>query len=290
MRSKNLISKVFFYVIIVVLLLYTLFPIYWTIITSIETQEQLISMPKIWFPVKVNIQRYAALFFGKEVKGTKVSGVVTGGFTKSFSNSLIVSLFVVGISVFFGSLAGFSFHALQFPAKEFLFNTILAIVVFPYITLLPALYRLFDHFHLLDTLLGLVILYSGFTLPIAIWLMRGYFGSIPSQLMDAAKIDGCSYLSYFFKIAVPLCAPGIVSVMIISFIGAWNEFLGALILTHSIKAKTLPVILAEFQGAYSVSYGLIAAGAVIAIIPTFIFVLFFQKYLVKGLTEGAVKG
>jgi len=290
MKSKNLISKAFFYVIIVVLLLYTLFPIYWTFITSVETEEQLISMPKIWLPRKVNMQRYAALFFGKEVKGAKVSKVVTGDFMKSFFNSVIVSLCVVGISAFFGSLAGFAFHALQIPAKKLLFGAILAITLLPYLTLLPALYQLFNHLRLLNTLLGLVILYSSFTLPVAIWLMRGYFGSIPSQLMDAAKIDGCSYLGYFFKIAVPLCAPGIVAVMIINFIGAWNEFLGALILTHSIKAKTLPVVLAEFQGAYSVSYGLIATGAMIAIIPTFVFALFFQKYLVKGLTRGAVKG
>jgi multiple sugar transport system permease protein len=147
---------------------------------------------------------------------------------------------------------------------------------------------LLRRFHLLDTHMGLVLVYLSFILPLVVWLMRSYFSSIPSELEDAARIDGCSRMGALFRVILPLAGPGLVSVAVFAFIAAWNEYLYAFILT-TVDAKTLPVLIGEFSTKLGLEYLRIAAAGVLASLPPVILALVFQRFIMRGLTAGAVK-
>jgi len=160
----------------------------------------------------------------------------------------------------------------------------------PVVALIIPLYILMNKIGLLNTKLSLILAYSSFTLPFVIWVMRGYFETIPVNLEDAAAIDGCSPLGILLRIALPLSAPGLVATGIFAFLTAWNEFFMALVFTSSYASKTVPVLISEFGGRYSIDYGLMGAATVIASVFPVSLALIFQKYIVRGLTSGAVKG
>jgi multiple sugar transport system permease protein len=164
----------------------------------------------------------------------------------------------------------------------------MAVQLLPPIAIVIPLYTLLRRFDLLDTRIGLILVYQSFILPLTVWLLRGYFASIPPELEDAARIDGCTRLGALLRIVLPLSSPGLVSVIVFAFIAAWNEYLYAFIYTN-VDAKTLPVLIGEFSTKLGLEYLRIAAAGVLASIPPVVLALIFQRFLIRGLTSGAVK-
>jgi multiple sugar transport system permease protein len=156
--------------------------------------------------------------------------------------------------------------------------------------LVVPLYTIMGDLGLTNTLRGLILVYSALIMPFAVWIMRGYFQTIPSELEEAAMTDGCTRLGAFLRIIVPLSVPGLVATSLFCFLLAWEEFLIALIFTSSPQAKTIPVAIAEFTGRHAIDFGMMATGGVIAAIPPLLIALVFQRYLISGLSSGAVKG
>jgi multiple sugar transport system permease protein len=165
----------------------------------------------------------------------------------------------------------------------------LSTYMLPPIAIVVPLYLILVQLHLLDTRIGLVVVYCSFVTPFALWIMSGYFRSIPRELEDAARVDGCSRMGALFRVVLPLAWPGILATALFGFLLAWDEFLYALIFTSSNHAKTIPVAITEFTGRFTVDFGMIATGGVLAAIPPLLIAFVFQRYIVGGLAAGAIK-
>jgi multiple sugar transport system permease protein len=222
-------------------------------------------------------------------------------FVYALRNSLAISSSVTGVCLVLGTLAAYALARLPVRGKHALVLSLMAIRMLPTITLvIPCfvLVSLLDYrflglnwpFHLFDTKLLLVILYTTFILGFVIWMMRGFFLTLPVELEEAARVDGCTRLSTLWRIMLPLAAPGLVATGIFAFLLAWDEFLLALIFTRSNDAITLPLFIAELGSEYITAYDQIAAAGVMAALPPVILALLFQKFIISGLTAGSVKG
>jgi multiple sugar transport system permease protein len=166
----------------------------------------------------------------------------------------------------------------------------LSTYMLPPIAILISLYLTMVQLHLLDTRLGLILVYCSFITPFVLWIMSGYFRSIPRDLEDAARIDGCSRVGALFRVVLPLARPGLLATGLFGFLLAWDEFLYALVFTSSLSSKTIPVAIAEFTGRHAVDFGMMATGGVLASLPPLVIAFVFQRYIVGGLASGAVKG
>jgi len=206
-----------------------------------------------------------------------------------FLNSIYVATGSSLLVVILTSLAGYSIYRCRYIGRYFFFHMLLAIYIFPRVLLLLSLYPVFAKVNLVDNLLSLVITYVGITAPFNVWIMRAFFTSVPLELEDAALVDGANRLQILFKIFLPLVAPGIAAVAINSFLMSYGEYLFASILIISDEYKTLPVGMAQFLQGYEISWGWLASGSVLIILPPVIGFAFLGKYFIKGLTAGAIK-
>ena len=265
-------------------------PVAWLLISSISTRAELLSTPIHWIPQQPTLQNYLNIL-------TPAAGTseVARTFKITLLNSLIVSTSVTVIALVLGSLAAYALVRLKFPFQRTVLLGILGTRMIPEISLVIPLYilasqvRLFNG-TLLNTPYILIITYLSFALPFAIWLMASFFETIPVELEDAARIDGCTRLQTLWRIIMPISTPGLVSTGLFVFLTAWDEFFFALIFTSTVAAKTVPVAIAEFTGRYVVDVGGMMTGGVLAAIPPVLLSLIFQRYIVSGLTAGAVKG
>ncbi|SKZ14574.1 sugar ABC transporter permease SugB [Mycobacteroides abscessus subsp. abscessus] len=216
----------------------------------------------------------------------------TSAFTSALRNSLGIGLITTLIAVAIGTMAAYAVARLDFPGKKLLVGAALLIAMFPQISLVTPLFNIERSIGLFDTWLGLILPYITFALPLAIYTLSAFFREIPWELEKAAKMDGATPFQAFRKVIAPLAAPGVVTAAILVFIFAWNDLLLALSLTSTERAITAPVAIANFTGSsqFEEPTGSIAAAAVVITIPIIIFVLFFQRRIVAGLTSGAVKG
>jgi multiple sugar transport system permease protein len=210
-------------------------------------------------------------------------------FKITLRNSLVVASAVTLISLVVGSLAAYALVRINTPFREGILIGIMGTRMIPEVSLVIPLYILAARLRLLNTPPVLIATYLCFALPFAIWLMAAFFQTIPMELEDAALIDGCSRLKILFQIILPISAPGLVSTAIFVFLTAWDEFFFALIFTSTVAAKTVPVAIAEFTGRYVVDVTAMMTGGVLAAIPPVLLALVFQRYIVRGLTAGAVK-
>ena len=258
-------------------------PLLWLFISSISTLKELLNVPVHWIPQEPTFERYWQIIFAT---GSDSAAV----FRRSILNSFIVASSVTIICVGFGSLAAYSFARLNFAGQGKLMYLMLFSYMLPPIMIMVPLYTIMRDFALMDTLRGLVIVYSALIMPFAVWIMRGYFLTIPGELEDAARIDGCTRLGALFRVVMPLSAPGLVATALFCFLASWEEFLLALVFTSSPASKTIPVAISEFVGRHAIDYGMMATGGVVAAIPPILIALLFQRYLISGLTSGAVKG
>ena len=281
---KNLRTWLLFLLVIPVLL-FIYVPVAWLIISSISTRAELLTTPIHWIPQQPTLQNYLNILF--PAQGTSE---VARTFRITLMNSFIVASAVTVIALVVGSLAAYALIRLRFPFRRSLLIGILGTRMIPEVSLVIPLYLFATRFGLFNSPGILIITYLSFALPFAIWLMAAFFDTIPLELEDAARIDGCSRLEILWKIIFPISAPGLVSTGLFVFLSAWDEFFFALILTSTVAAKTVPVAIAEFTGRYVVDVGGMMTGGVLAAIPPVLLSLIFQRYIVSGLTAGAVKG
>ncbi len=207
-----------------------------------------------------------------------------------FLNSILVASLTTGISVLLSMLAGLGFARYRFPGRNMLLLSILLSQLFPLVLLVPPFYLVLSRLKIIDSHLSLVIAYTSFALPYSIWMLTGYFRSIPVELEESAMIDGTTRLGSHFRITIPLAIPGIIATIIYSFILAWNEFLFAATFISQPSLRTLPLGLNAFIGQYSIEWNLLMAGAVVTTLPVVLLFVIIQRYLVAGITAGALKG
>lgn len=261
---------------------WTLLPIYWTFTTSISTEKELTSIPPPWFPPHPTLERYRDIFV--QEAGT------TRAFKAGLINSLIVGLATAVVSVFLGALAAYAVARLGVLSGRWVVFGLLFIQMIPPIVFITSLYVLASRLHLLDRKISLILIYSALNIPLAIWILRGYFLTIPLELEDAGLIDGCNPLQVLFRIVLPLSGPALFTTGIFTFIASWGEFLIALVFTSSLGAQTMPVTIAGLLGRFTVDYGLMTTAGIVAAIPPIFIALIFQRLIIEGLTAGALKG
>jgi multiple sugar transport system permease protein len=266
----------------VLLGIYILAPVAWIVMMSFKSKIDVISVPpKFVFPP--TLDNYLALF------GLGKVGLLTSStFLSFFKNSMILALGSVLLSMVLGMPAAYAFARLRFKAKEPLAFTYLSFRFVPEITIILPLYVLYQQLNLYNTYIGLIMVYQLISLPFIIWMMRSYFEEIPVAIEQAARTDGYSWVRTFFRMVLPLAAPGVAASLVLAFIFCWNNFIFGLMLGGT-NTQPVTVGLLSFMGTNEVQWGLMAAATVIAIVPEMILALSVQRYMVRGLTLGAVK-
>lgn len=286
-RLRAFFGPVMFYLLVGLLVFAILAPFVWMIISSISLPSELASVPPHWIPLHPTFDRFKALILGAQ-SGLPVP-IAAVHFVRSLLNSLIISSATTLVCIFAGTLAAYAIVRLPIPGKgSFLFG-MLAAQMLPVITVIIPLYLVMQALKFMDTWHGMIILYSGYMLPTVIWIMHGYFQTLPEEVEEAAMIDGCSRLGALIRVILPISGPGLVAITAFSFLYTWNEFFMALIFTGA-NTKTITVIVTEFSNQAGIDYGLMTTGGVIGSIPPLIVAFLLQKYIVTGLTSGAVKG
>jgi multiple sugar transport system permease protein len=256
-------------------LLFVLAPLYWVFVTSIKPSDDYLAVPPVWFPDEPTMVHFTAALF--DYRG--LTGLI---------NSTIVSVSATILSVLVGSLMAYSLARFQTGGQHLAFWVLSQRFLPPIAIILPLFlnYRLFG---LQDTHLGLILAYTVFTLPVSVWMMFAYFRGMPRSLEEAALVDGCTRWTAFWRVAVPLAAPGVVAAAVFVFIACWTEFFFALVLT-SRDAFTLPTVFRAFLSFQGAQYGEASALAIVSLVPSIILGVLVQKHLVRGLTLGALRG
>ncbi|GLG01468.1 ABC transporter permease [Alicyclobacillus hesperidum subsp. aegles] len=275
--TKPLSKRILGYVVLIAFLIAILLPFYWMFVSSFEPNTDISSYPPAYFPKHWTFQHYAEAFgqfhFGRYIL-----------------NSVIVAVVSTFIVLAFSSMAGFAIARLPVSGKRPMLIFLLIISVFPPLVVITPLYMLLRDVGWLDSYQALIIPYTAFNLPFAIWILRNYFLQVPGALFEAAKIDGSSVFTAFWRIFLPLTTPGLFTAAVFTFVACWTEFFMALVFNPSNTMRTIPVGIALFSGQYTVPYGTIFAGSVVSIVPIVLLVIIFRKWIVSGLTQGAVKG
>jgi multiple sugar transport system permease protein len=265
--------------------LFFLFPIFWVVLMSFQTNEQILRIPPSLF-FEPTLENYVALISGRLVS---TAGVLELQFMRNLWNSFFLSSCAVLLSLLLGVPAAYAFARFKFRLGEDIAFTLLSFRFAPALLVLLPLNLYFQDIGLNDTYIGLIWVYQLITLPLILWIVRGYFEDISPDIEHAYRVDGHSWLSTFLRISIPLARPGIAAAALLSFIFAWNNFIFALILASADKQPVTVGALA-FVTASGIQYGQIAAAIVLSIMPTLALALYAQRYLVEGLSLGAVKG
>ena len=261
------------------------FPILWLFSASLSTQVELFSVPIHWIPQHPTFQNYLDIFF----PSLAVSSVPRT-YAVALMNSIKIASSVTVICILIGSLAAYALTRIPFGFNRPVQLGVLATRMIPEVSLILPLFIIASSLQLINKPIVLIITYMSFALPYAIWLMAAYFQTVPEELEDAARLDGCSRLGILFRVVMPISVPGLVSTSMFVFLLAWDEFFYALIFTSTLASKTVPVAIAEFVGRYSVNITGMMAGGILAALPPMILAFAFQRYIVSGMTAGAVKG
>lgn len=269
------------WIFLVLLLLYSVLPMLWMLITSVKSQFAAIQYPPEFLPSNPSLEQYKRLL--------SPSSEIGGEFLRYMWNSIYVStlttIFGVGVAV----PAAYAFSRFRFPGRQALFFSVLFRNMFPAVVFLMPLFIMMRWMGLVNTHASLVITYLTFGLPLSIWLLKGFYDNIPVELEQAARMDGCTRFQAFYIIVMPLSTPGIIATAIYSFITAWNEYVYALTFLNSSEKLTLPVGLQRFFTEYATNWPGLMAASFIMSVPVVVMFLVLQKYFVRALTEGAVK-
>jgi len=293
-KIKKYISRIILYILVILIVVWTLAPFTWLFISGLFPYKELVSdRTTSWFPKNPTFKNFQAMF--------DIESHIGQRFMNSLRNSMIIAGSVTIICLIFGTLAAYALARLKFPFKNNIVMSLISIRMIPTVALVIPFFviiRTFDYyliqansnFHFYDTKINLIILYVTFILGFVIWIMRGFFLTIPSELEEAARIDGCTRTQALIKIVLPLCAPGLVATGIFAFLLAWDEFVLALVFTKTTNSITIPVYISALGSQYIHAFDQIAASGFIASLPPIILALIFQKFLIKGLTAGSIKG
>ena len=251
-------------------------PILWAVVTSFLPLSSLTAKPIDLDITKFTLANYTAVL---DVSHSLVSGLI---------NSMIIATFTSAVALVVGSAAAYALARLSLPGSNTILLTILATQMFPGIVIAIPLFLVMSRLALIDTHVGLIFVYLSFVLPIVIWILKGFFETIPIQLEKAAAIDGASNIPVFRFIILPISLPPLFATGVFAFIESWNEFFFAIILTR-INVKTAPIAISEFAGQYRTLYGQMLASAILASLPVVILAIIFRKFILEGFVEGAVK-
>jgi multiple sugar transport system permease protein len=262
------------YVGAVAVTLFFLFPVYWLFMISFKTADEIYSYPPVWWPASLQFSNYAVLF--------------KDGDAATVGNSLIVASVSTICAMFLGTICAYSLARFK-TGGEHLANWIISQRMVPPIAIVFPVFLLYVWLGLVDTYFGLILLYTAFNLPYVIWMMRGYILDIPRALEEAALVDGYNRWQVLWKVVFPMCRAGLFATAIFTFVFAWNDFIFALVLTRT-EVTTYTVQVTHYFGGQSNFWGKISAMSMLGTVPIFIVVGFMQKYLVRGISLGAVKG
>jgi multiple sugar transport system permease protein len=285
LKIRRLPFRAFLYAAVVLIAAWVLAPYAWLIVSSISTKIDLLSVPLKWLPPRPTLENYTSLFVGSE---SALSQGMTF-FSRSILNSLAVTFSSMGVCMVLGVLTAYAVARLEFPGRRLSLLLLMGSYMMPPIAIVIPGYIILKSLGLMDTRLGLVLVNITFILPLVVWIMRGFFLSIPLELEEAARIDGSSRIGALLRIILPLSVPGLMSAGVFCFIASWNEYLYAFLYT-SMQARTIPVLIGEFTTKVGTDYLKMAAAGVVASAPPVLLALVFQRFLIRGLTEGAVKG
>lgn len=255
---------------------YCLAPFLWQIVTSLKPAADLISLPPL-LPSRPTLEHYAAVFAAPT-------------FPRMIANSVIVAVCTTILALTVGTLAAFALSVLRARRRHVILAIALAVSMFPPIATVSPLFLLLSALSLHDTLLALIVTYTTFSLPLAVWLLTSFFDTLPRELYLAARVDGCSSFGALTRVLLPLTTPGLLAAGLLVFVFSWNEFLFALSFTATDAARTIPVGIALFPGLHEIPYGEIAAASVVVTLPVVALAFAFQRRIVEGLTAGAVRG
>jgi ABC-type glycerol-3-phosphate transport system permease component len=264
------------YAVLVAFSVYSLFPLLWMVSTSLKPENEIYVTPPIWITSQAKAEHYIK--------------VLHSAFPKAVLNSTIIAIAVTFIVLCIASLAAYGFTRFRFRGnRSFLVSTLFGHFLPDAVRFFP-LYVFFLGLGLVNTRHSLLLTYIAIVLPISIWMLTGYFQTIPRELDEAAMIDGCSRMGTLFRIVLPLASPGLIAVGVFCFIWSWQEFLFSLVLIHDMEKRTISLALAQFLGQYRIDWGGIMAATTITVFPATVVFVLFQKWLVSGLTKGALKG
>ncbi len=267
----------------VVAVLYLL-PIAWTAVASVTPARAMLERPLRWLPTELDPGRYVAILTPGGVNG------IGAGFLEAMGNSLLVATVTVAVALVVSIFGAYAFARLRFRGRKLTLLLFLSTYMLPQIALLIPLYFILNQLQLLDSRFGLVLVDLALVVPFTLWILSNYFLTVPEDLEDAARVDGCSRMGALWRVVLPTARPGIITAVMFAFFLAWDEFLYALIFTSTYAAKTLPVAIAEFSGRYTTDFGLVAAGGLVTALPPVLIALVFQRNIVSGMSAGAIKG
>jgi multiple sugar transport system permease protein len=283
MRPSRL-ERVLALLVTILLLLVIFLPVAWMVISSISPREELLATPPHWIPQRLDLSNYLDILF----PGEQASDVALT-FRTALVNSVQVASLVTIIGLLLAIPAAYALSRIPMPGGRVTMTAILATRMLPAIATVIPLYLVAATFGLMDTKAVLVILYLSFVLPFNVWILTGFFSTIPREIEEAARIDGAGRMRVLRSVILPLSRPGIAATAIYSFLLAWDEFFFPLIFTSTREAKMVPVAISEFTGRHAVDFGAMATGGVLAAVPVVIVALVFNRLIVSGLTAGAVK-
>ena len=284
-------------ILVVIVVAWSLGPIYWLISTSFKQLSEIQSRPPTFISRQPRLRNYQAVFglVGREELTDMESVSPTHSeagytvYTVYLRNSILAATITTIFIIPIGILGAYALDRFAIKRKKDIMFWILSQRMMPPIVIIIPLYLLLAKIGLIDNIFGLVVLYTTMTLPFAIWMLTSYFSEIPKELDEAALMDGCTRFQVLVRIIIPVIAPCIAAAAILCFMFCWNEFIGALMLTYTEKAQTVAVALSTFKGSKGVAYGQMAALTTVSMVPIVVMVLFVQRFLVRGLTFGALK-
>jgi multiple sugar transport system permease protein len=296
------VRRIFLFFSSVIFLVYVLAPVAWLLSSSFQGEAEITSRPPHWIPHQPTLENFEAIFQAREKKVTyetrRAGDPATGGYIPSTArdlipsmwNSLVVAVSVVLLNLLVGVPAAYAMAKIRFIGRSTSIYFMLTTRVIPDIALVVPFFLFIRTFGLLDHLGSLVITYLAITVPFSIFILVSYFESLPDELDKAARVDGCSRLQTLTRVYVPLAMPALVAVVLFTFLSSWNEFLLALMFTQTPASQTMPIVVASFASDFTISFAFINAAGVLAVIPPVLMAVIFERYIVSGLTAGAVKG
>ena len=302
MRIDQLGKKALLFISSLLFVLYVLAPIGWLLSSSFQSEAEITSVPPHWVPHAPTLENFEAIFTAKDkvitYENRKQGDTATGGYIPSTAsnllpsmwNSLLVALAVVVLNLLVSVPAAYALAKIRFIGRTTSIYFMLTTRVIPDIALVVPFFLFVQKLGLLDNLLSLVITYLAITVPFSIFILTNYFESLPDELDKAARVDGCSRLQTLVLVFLPLALPSLVAVVLFTFLTSWNEFLLALMFTQTPASQTMPIVVASFTSDFTISFSFINAAGVLAIVPPVIIAVMFERYIVSGLTAGAVKG
>jgi multiple sugar transport system permease protein len=277
-KKRVSIRSIIKYLTVIILVAILLFPIYWMVVSSVTPSNFLMSLPPHLLPIKTTLINYSKIFARPQ-------------YVRFFINSFVVSGGTVLLVLVISIPASYSFSRFNFAFKNAIMTSIMSVQMFPIVVILISLYTFYLQWGLINTYRGLILADAVFALPLAIMLMKSFFDTLPKSLDESARIDGAGRFQTLFRVLLPLTLPGIIAVGIYTFLSSWDDFLMALTIMTTDTMKTLPVGLAQsFMGEYAHDYGGLMAFSVAGSLPIVLMFIFFQRYMIEGLTAGAVKG